>query len=131
KHPTKPVQFDAPPAPPFKFFDECFCLIDCFQSFGGATRQMQGFSLSAQEIWQADDRAGCPILSDSVLDQRDTFHCVTEDATYQTSLYAFCGKGKRKIVAAGEFNKSRRPAVHFSRISLIVSESRRKLQYHR
>jgi hypothetical protein len=63
EHAAEPVQFGTPPAR-FSSFDECFCLIDCFQGFAGAIRQMQSFHLSDQDKWQRDNQAACPTLVD-------------------------------------------------------------------
>ena len=90
EHAAEPVQFGTPPAR-FSSFDECFCLIDCFQGFAGAIRQMQSFHLSDQDKWQRDNQAACPTLVNFLLDQRDTFGCVSGGA--MDSYKSWLGKG--------------------------------------
>src|SRR6516164_4092222 len=48
---------------------------------------MQSFSFHSKLNWQAYDCASGPIVSNSVLDQRDAFLGVTESATRPTAMY--------------------------------------------
>ena len=118
KHTAEPVQFGTP-----------HCALQIFRpvlpprSIASRASEVRSArykasAFSARKNGRRQHRTGCPIVSYSVLDPRDTFSCVTGSATRPTAENGSYSQPIHKIVTRGEFNQIRCQAVHFSRITL-------------
>src|SRR5262249_31761481 len=121
KHTAEPVHFGTPPALS-RCFGQSLCLLYCLKRFGGTIRQVQCLSLYCEKIGQAQHRAGCPIVSDSVLDPGDTLGCTAGNAARPSAKNLSSSQAKRKSLTCRQLNQLRGTVFHFRRITLKVAE---------